>query len=156
MMMIIKDSNDGAVLTIPLDLSGCMVYFKHRLPTAEEIDSLNQYCLTQGDAPWNPSTFSNQMAEKLYQQVIDIENYNISLSSNAKSLPCQHNCQKLSFYDPSDSLINNIKGKSLRLVFYADTVLKTMMASSKLTQILTFVRLFLARLIIKYCHLICV
>jgi hypothetical protein len=43
--------NDSDVLTIPLDLSGCMVHFKHRLPTAEEIASLKQYCLTQGDVP---------------------------------------------------------------------------------------------------------
>jgi hypothetical protein len=31
-----RDSNND-VLTIPLDLSGCMVHFKHRLPTAKEI-----------------------------------------------------------------------------------------------------------------------
>jgi hypothetical protein len=45
--MIIKgdsDSDSGSdVLTIPLDLAGCMVHFEHRLPTAEEIASLKQY-----------------------------------------------------------------------------------------------------------------
>jgi hypothetical protein len=27
-----------------------MIHFKHRLPTTEEINSLKQYCLTQGDS----------------------------------------------------------------------------------------------------------
>jgi hypothetical protein len=54
-------------LTIPLDLAGCMVHFKHRLPTAKVIASLKQYCLTQVDVPWNPSSFSDQMADTFYQ-----------------------------------------------------------------------------------------
>jgi hypothetical protein len=29
--MMIKDSNGSDILTIPLDLAGCMVHFKHRL-----------------------------------------------------------------------------------------------------------------------------
>jgi hypothetical protein len=43
-MTINDDSDsDSDVLTIPLDLSGCMVHFKHRLPPSEEIASLKQY-----------------------------------------------------------------------------------------------------------------
>jgi hypothetical protein len=51
--MTMKGDTDGDidVLTIPLDLAGCMVHFKHRSPAAEEIASLKQYCLTQGDVP---------------------------------------------------------------------------------------------------------
>ena len=130
--MIIKDRNDSDVLTIPLNLAGCMIHFKHRLPTADEIASLKQYCLTQGDTPWNPSSFSDQMADKFYQQVIDTENYNFLSGSIAKSLPIkvpdkikQFNHQKLSFYDSSDSLTNNMKGKPACLVFFVDTVQKT-------------------------------
>ena len=78
--MVIKDNSNGT-LTVPLDLVGCMVRFKHRLPITQEITSLNQYCLTQGDAPWNPSLFSDQVADKFYQQVIDTENYNAILSN---------------------------------------------------------------------------
>jgi hypothetical protein len=63
--------DDGNSLVIPLELVGCMIHFKHRLPTAEEINSLKKYCLTQGDTPWNPSSFSDQVADKFYQQVID-------------------------------------------------------------------------------------
>jgi hypothetical protein len=33
----------GSSLVIPLELSGCMIHFKHRLPTTEEINSLKQY-----------------------------------------------------------------------------------------------------------------
>jgi hypothetical protein len=40
--MIVKDSNDSDILTIPLDLARCMVHFKHRLPTVEDIPSLKQ------------------------------------------------------------------------------------------------------------------
>jgi hypothetical protein len=48
----------------------------YRLRTTEEVNSLNQYCSTQGDTPWNPSSFSDQVADKFYQQVIDNEQKN--------------------------------------------------------------------------------
>jgi hypothetical protein len=85
--MTIKDDSDSDVLTIPSDLAGCMVHFKHRLPSAEEISSLQQYCLTKGDVPWNPSSLSDQIADKFYQQVIETENYNIRLGSASKDPP---------------------------------------------------------------------
>jgi hypothetical protein len=69
--MVIQDV--GSSLVIPLELAGCMIHFKHRLPTTEEINSLKQYCLTQGDTPRNPSSFSDQVADKFYQQVNDNE-----------------------------------------------------------------------------------
>jgi hypothetical protein len=62
--MVVKDSIDSDILTIPLDLAGCMVHFKHRLPTAEDMSSLKQYCLTHCDTLWNLSSFSDQMADK--------------------------------------------------------------------------------------------
>jgi hypothetical protein len=73
--MIIKDSNDSDILTFPLDLAVCMVHFKHRLPTVEVLSSLKQYCLTYGDTPWNPSSFSDHLADKFYQgrQVLYVE-----------------------------------------------------------------------------------
>jgi hypothetical protein len=52
-----------------------MIHFKHRLPTTEEVNSLKQYFLTQGDTPWN-SSFSDQAANKFYQQVFDNEQNN--------------------------------------------------------------------------------
>ena len=55
------------------------VHFKHRLPTADDMSSLPQYCSTHGDTPWNPSSFSDQMEDKFYQQVIDTESYNTCL-----------------------------------------------------------------------------
>jgi hypothetical protein len=72
----------GSSLVIPLELAGCMIHFKHRLPTTEEINSLKQYCLTQGDTSWNSSSFSDQVADKFHQQVIDNEQKN---SLNTKS-----------------------------------------------------------------------
>jgi hypothetical protein len=72
----------GSSLVIPLELAGCMICVKQRLPTTEEINSLKKYCLTQGDTPWNPSSFSDQVADKFYQQVIDNEQKN---SLNTKS-----------------------------------------------------------------------
>jgi hypothetical protein len=72
----------GSSLVIPLEFADCMFHFKQQLPTTEEINSLKQYCLTQGDTPWNPSSFSDQVFNKFYQQVIDNEQKN---SLNTKS-----------------------------------------------------------------------
>jgi hypothetical protein len=47
--MVIQDV--GSSLVVPLECAGCVIHFKHRLPTTEEINSLKQYCLTQGDTP---------------------------------------------------------------------------------------------------------
>jgi hypothetical protein len=58
---------DGSSLVIPLELADFMIHFKHRLSTTEEINSLKKYCLTQVDIPWNPSSFSDQIADKFYQ-----------------------------------------------------------------------------------------
>jgi hypothetical protein len=66
----------GNSLVISLELAGCMIHFKYRLTASEEVNSLNQYCLTQGDNPWNPSSFSDQVADKFYQQIIDHEQKN--------------------------------------------------------------------------------
>jgi hypothetical protein len=54
-------------LVVPLELAGCMIHFKFRLPTTEVINSLKHYCLTQIDTPWNPSSFSDQVVDKFYQ-----------------------------------------------------------------------------------------
>jgi hypothetical protein len=62
--MLIKGNNDSDALTIPLDLAGCTINFRHRLPTTEGTATLKQYCLIQGDAPWNPSPFTDQVADK--------------------------------------------------------------------------------------------
>jgi hypothetical protein len=67
--MEIQDVGNSLVLS--LELAGFMIHLKHRLPTTEEINSLKQYCLTQGDTPWNPSSFSDQVADMFHQQVID-------------------------------------------------------------------------------------
>jgi hypothetical protein len=107
--------SDSDVLTMSLDLAGCMVHFKHRLPTAKEIASLKQYCLTQGDVPWNPTSFSDQMADKFYHQIIETENYNIRLGFPSNDPPVtvvdkvsQHNHKKMPFYDQADLHMNNI------------------------------------------------
>jgi hypothetical protein len=110
--MLIKDNNND-LITIPLDLSGCMIHFKHRLPTVEEITSLKQYSLTQGEAPWNPSSFSDQVADKFYQQVIEAENHNVINKESHL---------KLSFFDPSDLNTNHLKAKPANLVFNAETI----------------------------------
>jgi predicted kinase len=41
-----------------------------------KVNSLKHYCLTQGDTPWNPSSFSYQVADKFHQQVMDNEQKN--------------------------------------------------------------------------------
>ena len=80
--MIEKENDDSDALTLPLGLVGCMIRFRHRLPTTEEV-VLKQHCLTQGDAPWNLSLFSDQVADNFYQQVIDTDSYNASSKKNS-------------------------------------------------------------------------
>jgi hypothetical protein len=41
--MIVKDNNGSDALTIPLDLSGCMIHFRHRQPTIDEIRTPKNY-----------------------------------------------------------------------------------------------------------------
>jgi hypothetical protein len=72
--MLIQDVSSS--LAVSLELAECMIHFKHRLPTTEEINSLKKFCLTQGDTSWNLSSFSDQVADKFYQQVIDNEQNN--------------------------------------------------------------------------------
>jgi hypothetical protein len=64
----------GSSFVIPLDFVEFMIHIEHRLPTTEEINSLKQYCLTQGDTQWNPLSFSDQVADRFYQQNIVIDN----------------------------------------------------------------------------------
>ena len=117
--MTIKDNSDGT-LTVPLDLFGCMVHFKHRLPTTEEITSLKQYFLTQGDAPWNPSSFSDQVADKFYQQVIDTENYNATFNDTIQPTndAMDKVTQEMSFFDPSDSIKSTLKESQVSFIQY--------------------------------------
>jgi hypothetical protein len=78
--MVIQDIDSS--LAIHLELAGCMIHFKHRSPTTEKVNSLKQYCLTQGNTCWNSSSFSDQVSDKFYQRVIDNEQKN---SLNTKS-----------------------------------------------------------------------
>jgi hypothetical protein len=120
-----------SLLVVPLDLAGCMIHFifNHQLPTTEEINSLKQYCLTQGDTPWNLSSFSDQVADKLYQQVIDNEQ-KITLnilpksdnSSDIKVDLVKQDIPKLSYFDPSDAHDTKDKGKYANLVFHSDII----------------------------------
>jgi hypothetical protein len=123
--MVIQDV--GSSLVVPLELAGCMIHFKHRLPTTEEINSLKQYCLTQGDTPWNPSSFSDQVSDKVYQQVIDNEqksslNTICDYSSDIKVDLVEQDIPKLSSFDPSDAHDTNVKGKCVNLVFHLHSV----------------------------------
>jgi hypothetical protein len=123
--MVIQDV--GSSLVVPLELAVCMIHFKHRLPTTEGINSLKQYCLTQGDTPWNPSSFSDQVADKFYRQVIDNEqknslNTDSDHSSDIKVNLVERDIPKLSYFDPSDAYDTNVKGNHANLVFHLDIV----------------------------------
>jgi hypothetical protein len=74
----ISDCTNQNDIAIHLDLAGCMIHFRHRLPTKEEFTGLKQFCLTKGDTPWNPSSFSDQVAYKFCKQVVDTASYNAS------------------------------------------------------------------------------
>jgi hypothetical protein len=122
--MIVKDNKGSDALTIPLDLDGYMINFGHRIPTINEIATLVQYWLTQGDSKWNLLSFSDQVVDKFCQQVIDTEFYNSSSTNlpDDSSVEVNQNYTKLSFYEQSDLLVNNLKGNLAHLVFYTGTV----------------------------------
>jgi hypothetical protein len=90
--MIVKYGNGSVALTIPLDLT-----------RYEDISTLKQQRLTQGYAPCNPSSFSDQVADKFYQQVIDTENYNASSTNipDTSTVEFNQNNPKLFFYESS-------------------------------------------------------
>jgi hypothetical protein len=100
-------------LVVPLELAGCMIHFKHRLPTTEEINSLKQCCLTQGDTPWNLSSFSDQVTDKFYQHAIDNEQKNTLNTKSDHSSDdnfdlVEQDIPKLSYFDPSDAHDTNV------------------------------------------------
>jgi hypothetical protein len=90
-----------------------LINLKHRLDTTEEFSSLKQYC--KGDTPWNPSSFSDQVADNFYQQVIDHEqNNSLNTKSDYSSYTevdlVEQGILKLSYFNPSDALDINAKG----------------------------------------------
>jgi hypothetical protein len=81
----------------------------------------------QGNTPWNPSSFSDQVADKFYQQVIDNEiEYSLNTKSdNSSDIEVdlvEQDIPKLSYFDPSDAHDTNVKGNHASLVFHLDTV----------------------------------
>jgi hypothetical protein len=82
--------------------------------------------LTQCNNPWNPSSFSDQVAGNLYQQVIDNEQKNnlntkSDHSSDIKVELVEQYIPTLLYFDPSDDHDRNVKGKYANLVFYLDS-----------------------------------
>jgi hypothetical protein len=84
--------------------------------------------LTQGDTPWNPSSFSDQVADKFYHQVIDNKQNNKNSwntksdhSSDIKVDLAEQDITKSSYFDPSDAHDTNVKGKYANIVFHLDT-----------------------------------
>jgi hypothetical protein len=83
--------------------------------------------LTQGDPPWNPSSFSDQVADNFYQQIIDNEQKNTLntksyYSSDIKVDLVEQDIPKLSYFDPSDAHDMNVKVKYANLLFHLDTI----------------------------------
>ena len=74
---------ENTMLPVALDLAGCTVHFKHRISTSKECESLKRNSLTQGDIPWRPSAFSDQVVDKIYQQVLNNEKVRTSLNSKS-------------------------------------------------------------------------
>jgi hypothetical protein len=77
----------------------------------------------QGDTPCNPSSFSDHIAEKFYQKVIDNEQKNFvntksEYSSDIKVQSIEQVIPKLSYFNPFDARGKRVKGKHANLVFH--------------------------------------
>jgi hypothetical protein len=91
--MVIKD--DGESHSVPLELASCMIHPKHRLPNDEEVKSREQYYLTNGESPWNPLVFSDQVVDKYYHlNYLDEKQVNIDLKSK-NEMDCLHQVHEL-------------------------------------------------------------
>ena len=50
-------------VTIDFKIRHCMVYFGHRVPTQEKMDTLTPIALTQGEVSWNPQDAAHSTDE---------------------------------------------------------------------------------------------
>jgi hypothetical protein len=77
-----------------------------KIPDGQSIlfSSLRQFCFKKGDTLWSPSSFSDQVADKFYKQVVDTESY------KANSL-------KLFFYGPSNARQHGLNGRPAMRMF---------------------------------------
>ena len=68
-----KQSMVADDVTIDFKIRHCMVYFGHRMPTQEEMDTLTPIVLTQGEVPWNPqdAAHSTDEAEEFDREVAE-------------------------------------------------------------------------------------
>jgi hypothetical protein len=83
--------------------------------------------LTQSDTPWDPSSFSDQDADRFYQHDSDDKQKNSlntksDYSSDTKVDLVEQVIPKLSYFDPSDVHHTNVIGKYVNLVFHSDTI----------------------------------
>jgi hypothetical protein len=114
--MVIKDVGNS--------LAGFTIDFKYCLPTTEEVNSLKQCCLTQGDTTWNPSSFSDQVVGTSYQQDIHNEqkkslNFKFYFSYVTKVDLDEKGFPKLVYFDSSDAH-EKVSEKNASLVFHID------------------------------------
>jgi hypothetical protein len=118
--------------------------------------------LTQGDTPWNPSSFSDQVADKFYQQVINNEQKNSlntksDYSSDIQLELVEQDIPKLSYFNPSDTHDTNVKGKYANLVFHLDTVvMKNTNDINQSKRIHFIAKPYLLKLTMKTITLLCI
>jgi hypothetical protein len=157
-----KIQDVGSSFVVPLELAGYIFHFKYRLSITEEVNSLKQNCLTQGDSPWNPSSFSDQVADKFYQHVINNEQNNSlhtkSDSSSDNNIDLfEQDIPKLSYFDPSDAHEQTSKGNHTNLVFHLDTiVMKNAYDIYQLKKDSFYSKVFPAKSTMKTITLLCV
>ena len=57
---------------IPCGVKNCLIYFKCRIPTDEELEKLTPIVLSQGEVPWNPKAeeHSSPIHDNFHKKVI--------------------------------------------------------------------------------------
>ena len=57
---------------IPCGVKNCLIYFKCRIPTDEELEKLTPIVLSQGEVPWNPKAeeHSAPIHDNFHKEVI--------------------------------------------------------------------------------------
>ena len=77
---------------IPFGVKNSLVYFKNRLPTTEELESITPIVLTQGEMPWNPqddmhnSSIDDDFAEELIKAAKEEERDDFDFLANQATI----------------------------------------------------------------------
>ena len=109
---IVVHNADGDDVDVPLTLSQCLLHFKHRCPTPEELSKLEVFPITQDGIPWKPHKFNDDPATEFQKEVAMLDEEDEAMVQQSfQDFPegvFNHSCD-LQYYDPADEYYDPIE-----------------------------------------------